>query len=77
MIAEGTKVRFTRGPLGALDEYVEDRSFSDALFHEGDTGRYQGIHPELSEWHLIEAKLKSVSYIVPCHRSMFEVVAND
>ena len=80
MIAEGTKVRFTEGPLGVMAGRVEDRALMydpRLVVYKGETGRYDKQHGELDYWHLISVEIDGKPYTVPCGRTMFEVVTDD
>lgn len=77
MIAKGTRVRFTRGPLGLVDEFTG--GMEPETVDVGDEGTYEEPHPALDGWHYIEVEVTSDGgesrvLLCPCPDIYFEVV---
>lgn len=74
----GTRVRFTRGPLGTLTEPNAYR-FHEHFASKGDEGSYLGPHPQerLAEkdWHLVAIEHDGRTLYVPVHAGQFEVAS--
>ena len=62
---KGTKVRFTKGPLGLFDT-DDHRHFCDEVVHADDTGIYEGEHPDVPGWHLVRVG-ELVCPVAPVH----------
>ena len=74
---KGTAVRFTVGPLGALESPYAHR-FGAGIVQKGECGNYLEPHNDdsLAEWHIIEVEMDDGRVVfVPVHESQFEAIA--
>ena len=74
-LTKGTRVRFTSNSLGVINPENPYR-FLEWHVGTGDEGRYLAPDPRstVDDWHSVEVERDGKTYIVPCHRSMFEPV---
>ena len=64
----GQLVRFNTDSLGCLDS-PNGASFNKHIVNSGDTGTVWGVHPELSQWYIVEVQLDNPTrtVFVPVH----------
>lgn len=75
-IENGTRVRFTHGPIGLLSD-PDAMKFAEPVVQAGDFGTYLYEHPALDGWHIIEVVIPEVStnLYAPVARAQFEVAS--
>jgi len=71
-IEVGTRVRFTKGPLGGGTRFQQTA-------YKGDEGTYLAKHPsvDLEDWHRVMCEKNGERFEVPVHRSQFEVIGGE
>lgn len=70
-IKQGTRVRFTIGPIGVLAT-PHDGRFADPIVQAGDFGTYHDTHAMIDGWHIIAVEINGETFYAPVDRRQFE-----